>query len=131
MRQALDEIVPWTPATEEDKEAVRLQLSRLLETSHFKNSRRYPALLRFIVEETLEGRGEFLKERLLGVQVFGRPSDYDTAADPVVRGTVAETRKRIAQYYYDEGHGHELRIELLPGRYEPEFRLSRDATQHA
>ncbi|WP_241654596.1 hypothetical protein [Granulicella sibirica] len=97
-------------------------MNRLLETHHFKNSRRYPALLRFIVEETLEGRGEFLKERLLGVRVFDRPADYDTASDPIVRVTIAEIRKRIAQYYHDEEHDAEIRIELLPGRYEPEFR---------
>ena len=97
-------------------------MNRLLETHHFKNSKRYPALLRFIVEETLEGRGEFLKERLLGVRVFDRPADYDTASDPIVRVTIAEIRKRIAQYYHDEEHDAEIRIELLPGRYEPEFR---------
>ncbi|WP_235011455.1 hypothetical protein [Bryocella elongata] len=101
-------------------------MSRLLETSHFRNSRRYPALLRFIVEEALAGHGEFLKERLIGVQVFGRPADYDTAADPVVRVTIAEVRKRIAQYYHDDGHDHEMRIELMPGSYEPIFRPGRD-----
>lgn len=121
----------WLPVTEGERDEVRRQLERLLETTHFRNSRRYPALFRFIVEETLAGRGEFLKERLLGVQVFGRPSDYDTATDPVVRVTVAEIRKRIAQYYHHEGHSHELRIELLPGRYEPEFRLSRDGRHDA
>ena len=115
-----------SPATsgmsESDREKVREQLDRLLETHHFKNSRRYPPLLRFIVEETLEGRGEYLKERLLGVQVFNRPADYDTASDPIVRVTIAEIRKRIAQYYHDEEHDEEIRIDLLPGRYAPEFR---------
>lgn len=110
------------PMSEEERKKVREQLNRLLETHHFKNSRRYPALLSFIVEETLEGRGEFLKERLLGVRVFERPADYDTAADPIVRVTIAEIRKRIAQYYHDEEHDSEIRIELLPGRYAPEFR---------
>jgi hypothetical protein len=109
---------------------VREQVNRLIETHHFKNSKRYPALLRFIVEETLEGRGEFLKERLLGVRVFDRPPDYDTAADPIVRVTIAEIRKRIAQYYHEEEHDAEMRIELLPGHYVPEFRarLRKDGT---
>lgn len=110
------------PMSEEDREKVREQLHRLLESHHFKNSRRYPPLLHFIVEETLAGRGEFLKERLLGVRVFDRPADYDTAVDPIVRVTIAEIRKRIAQYYHEEEHDAELRIELLPGRYAPEFR---------
>jgi hypothetical protein len=109
--------------SEEEQRKIRQQLRRLLETPLFKNSRRYPVLLRFIVEETLEGRGDLLKERLIGVNVFDRPADYDTAADPVVRVTVAEIRKRIAQYYHDEEHDAEIRIELLPGRYAPEFRF--------
>ena len=111
----------WIPRTEAEKDEVRRQMYRLLSTPHFKNSRRYPALFKFIVEETLEGRGEFLKERLLGVQVFGRPPGYDTATDPIVRVTIGEIRKRIAQYYHEESHESEMRIELMPGRYEPEF----------
>jgi hypothetical protein len=111
----------WVPKTEEEKDQVRRQMERLLETAHFKNSRRYPALLRFIVEETLEGRGEFLKERLLGVRVFNRPPDYDTVDDPIARVTIAEIRKRIAQYYHEEAHESEMRIELMPGHCRPEF----------
>jgi hypothetical protein len=117
----MDVHAAWVPKTEEEKDQVRRQMERLLETAHFKNSRRYPALFRFIVEETLEGRGEFLKERLLGVRVFNRPPDYDTADDPIARVTIAEIRKRIAQYYHEEAHESEMRIELTSGRYEPEF----------
>jgi hypothetical protein len=117
----MDVHASWIPKTEEEKDRVRRQMERLLETAHFRNSRRYPALFRFIVEETLEGRGEFLKERLLGVRVFNRPPDYDTADDPIARVTIAEIRKRIAQYYHEEAHETEMRIELMPGRYEPEF----------
>jgi hypothetical protein len=121
IRAELDERTQGIPRSEEEKDQVRRQMHRLLSTAHFKNSRRYPALFRYIVEETLEGRGEFLKERLLGVQVFGRPPGYDTASDPIVRVTIAEIRKRIAQYYHEESHESEMRIELMPGRYEPEF----------
>ena len=125
MRSVVEDTT-WIPETEEDKEQVRQQMHRLLETTHFKNSRRYPALFRYMVEETLAGRGEFLKERVLGVQVFGRPADYDTAADPTVRVSVAEIRKRIAQYYHEEEHDLELRIDLQPGRYQPEFRVGKE-----
>lgn len=104
-----------------DSAAVREQLERLLENSLFRNSKRYPALLRHVVEATLEGRAAELKERLLGVQVFGRPTDYDTNVDPVVRTSAAEIRKRMAQYYLDTAHESELRIELPLGSYVPEF----------
>jgi hypothetical protein len=104
-----------------DSAVVREQLDRLLESSLFRNSKRYPALLRHVVEATLEGRAAELKERLLGVQVFGRPTDYDTNVDPVVRTSAAEIRKRMAQYYLDTAHESELRIELPLGSYVPEF----------
>jgi hypothetical protein len=97
------------------------QLERITGSTHFKNSKRYPALLKFVVEHTLSGRIDVLKERTLGIEVFGRPSDYDTNADPVVRVTAGEIRKRIAQYYQADGHEHELRIDLPVGSYVPQF----------
>ena len=118
-----------TPASPEEMERVRKQMEKLLQSTHFRNSRRYPTLLRYIVEETLEGRGLLLKERTLGVEVFGRTPDYDTASDPIVRVTVAEIRKRIAQYYHQEAHASELRIELTPGSYLPEFLPGREAEE--
>jgi hypothetical protein len=74
-----------------------------------------------VVEHTLDGRVEEMKERSLGVDVFGRPPDYDSNADPVVRMSAAEIRKRIAQYYHEPKHGDQLRIELPVGSYIPEF----------
>ena len=100
---------------------VREQLARLLDSSLFRGSRRYPGLLRFIVERKLDGRIEQLKERTLGVEVFGRRADYDTNQDPIVRVSAAEIRKRIAQYYHEPGHESELRIELPLGSYVPVF----------
>jgi hypothetical protein len=105
-----------------DKEAVRLQTERLLSSSHFKNSRRYTDLLRFVVQETLEGHADILKERTLGIEVFGRERSFDTSADSIVRVAAAEVRKRIALYYQEEGHEVELRIELPSGSYVPHFR---------
>lgn len=97
------------------------QLERLVTSKHFRNSKRYPALLRFVVEQTLAGHAESLKERTLGVHVFGKTNDYDTNVDPVVRVTAGEIRKRIAQYYQEPEHGHELRIDLPLGSYVPHF----------
>jgi hypothetical protein len=69
----------------------------------------------------LDGTAADLKERTLGVEVFGRQPNYDTNEDPVVRATAAEIRKRIAQYYQNPEHYSELRIQLHPGSYVPEF----------
>jgi hypothetical protein len=66
---------------------------------------------------------EDVKERTIGVEVFGRDPDYDTSLDPVVRVTAAEVRKRLALYYKELGHEHELRIEIARGSYVPDFRF--------
>ena len=105
----------------EDRVLIREQLERLLESHLFRNSKRYPNMLRYVVEHTLAGRLDQMKERALGVEVFGRPPDYDSNADPVVRMSAAEIRKRIAQYYHEPKHGDQLRIELPVGSYIPEF----------
>lgn len=104
-----------------DKDVVRAQLDLLLIHPLFFQSKRYPALLRFVVEQILEGNSEQVKERSIGIEVFGRPPGYDANADPVVRVTAGETRKRLAQYYYDPSHAEELRIELPVGSYVPVF----------
>ncbi len=108
---------PGTPPA-----AVREQLERILASPLFRNSKRYPSLLRYVVEQALDGHAGELKERTLGIEVFGRTPDYDTNVDPVVRISAAEIRKRIAQYYHDSLHQDELRIDLPLGSYVPEFR---------
>jgi hypothetical protein len=100
---------------------VRAQLERLLTSAPFRTSRRCQGLLRHIVERTLAGDAAALKERSLGVDVFRRSPDYDTNADPVVRGTAGEIRKKLAQYYQAPTRAGELQIELRPGSYVPEF----------
>jgi hypothetical protein len=110
-----------SPFDEPNHFEVLKQLEKITASTHFRNSKRYPNFLKFVVEHTLAGRIEVLKERTLGVEVFGRPPDYDTNADPVVRVTAGEIRKRIAQYYRADGHEHELRIELPVGSYVPQF----------
>src|SRR5271168_134575 len=102
--------------------AVREQLKQLLAHPLFTNSKRYPVFLAYTVEQTLLGNSSDLKERTIGVEAFGRKPDYDANADPVVRTTAAEVRKRLIQYYYDPSHAGELLIELSAGSYVPAFR---------
>ena len=104
-----------------DRELIWDQMERILESSPFQKSKRYPRFLRFIVEQTLSGNADHLKERIVGTEVFDRPADYDVATDPIVRIAAGEVRKRLAQYYVDDEHRGELRIELAPGSYVPRF----------
>jgi hypothetical protein len=102
--------------------AVREQLKRLLAHSLFTNSKRYPVLLAYTVEQTLLGNAGELKERTIGIEAFGREPSYDVNLDPVVRTTAAEVRKRLIQYYYNPEHAGELIIEMPVGAYVPMFR---------
>ena len=109
------------PDKDLERDQVRSQLQRILSSTAFHNCKRYAAVLKYVVDQTLEGFGDHLKERTIGIEVFDRPPDYDTATDHAVRSAVAEVRKRLAQYYLANAQG-ELRIEIQPGSYTPQFR---------
>ncbi len=115
------------PAKDQDPSSVKTadvilaQLTRILESPPFRNSKRYSRFLRFIIEQQLAGQANLLKERTLGIEVFERAPDYDPATDAIVRVAAGEIRKRLAQYYVEYGHECELRIQVQPGSYVPEF----------
>jgi hypothetical protein len=117
----VEESLPSLAVQELYRTELLQQLERIVTSKHFRNSKRYPTLLRFVVEQTLAGHADSLKERTLGITVFDRPNDYDTNADPIVRVTAGEIRKRIAQYYQEPEHQHEWRIDLPLGSYVPHF----------
>jgi hypothetical protein len=112
------------PENETERAAIRQQLERMLAHPLFRNSKRCHSLLRYVVECTLAGEPAELKERTLGVEVFGREASYDTNADPIVRATAGDLRKRLAQYYVEQEGGGEIRIDLRPGSYLPRYRFA-------
>jgi hypothetical protein len=107
--------------TAEDRKQVLDQLDRLLASPLLNQSRRYSRLLRFIVESTVNDGDRVLKERIIGIEVFGRAPSYDTTVDPVVRTTTAQLRRRVAQYYQEPGHEREIVIDIPTGHYVAEF----------
>lgn len=113
----------WQPQTKLERDAVTSELEAILASSHFCNSKRYPAFLRYVVENALAGRTEQLKERTLGIEVFDRPPTFDTNSDTVVRYTAGEVRKRLLLYYSEHQHQAGIRISLPAGSYIPEFAL--------
>ena len=100
---------------------VRAQVERLLADPLFSQSKRYGAFLRFVTERTLTHKSDPLSERALGVEVFGRAPNYDTDADPIVRVTASEVRKRLGQYYDNSAHAAEIRVVIHKGSYIAEF----------
>jgi hypothetical protein len=74
-----------------------------------------------VVEHSQTAADDLLRERSIGIEVFGRPPDYDTAEDPVVRIRATEVRKRLAQYYSQAVREGEIRFEIPSGSYRVEF----------
>ncbi|MPY86593.1 MAG: hypothetical protein GEU99_01580 [Luteitalea sp.] len=109
------------PFDGDQQAAIRLQARRLAENPAFRTSKRCRLFLEHVIEQSLAESPEPLKERVLGNKVFGREPSYDTAADPVVRVTAGEIRRRLGQYYAEPAHQHELRVDLPAGSYTPTF----------
>jgi len=79
--------------------AVRGELERLLTSSPLRDSELLKRFLQYVVENTLKGEGNQLKEYRLGVEVFGRDASFDPKLDPVVRMTARRLRVKLDEYY--------------------------------
>src|ERR1700683_5248263 len=101
--------------------ALKAHLRSITESPPFKGSRRSQEFLQFIVARALGGHFDDLKERVLGVELFGRSPSYDTGDDAIVRVTACDVRKRLNQFYVEFGTHSDFRIELPPGSYIPEI----------
>ncbi len=107
---------------------VRDHLKDVMASRAFAGSKRAQDFLQLIVEHALAGRFDSLRERMIGAEMFGRPIDYDTANDAVVRVKATEVRKKLAQYYQESGKKTEVRIELPIGSYVPKFQWESQET---
>jgi hypothetical protein len=101
--------------------AIDAELNRVLESEFFRGSKRSCLFLRHAVNLARSGRLNELKERTLGVELFGRDPNYDTGEDAIVRVKANEIRRRLAQYNVTAGPEQKVRIEFPPGSYVPQF----------
>jgi len=106
------------------RDLVRSTLELVISSDAFAGSKRCQDFLRLIVEHALAGELDALMESMIGVEMFGRPADYDVSNDDVVRVRATEVRKRLAQYYREATSTPAVRIELPAGSYVPEFHWS-------
>lgn len=104
---------------------IREVLGDILQSAPFRSSRQCQVFLTYVVERTLAGASEMLRERVIGAQVFGRSPDYEPSDDPVVRVRAAEVRKRLAQYYQNRANPL-VRVDIPPGSYRAVFQLKAD-----
>jgi TolB-like protein len=106
-----------------DPQAIEKQLSRITASDEFRKCPQLMRFLRFAVSEALSGRDGGSKERLIGMEVFGRASDYDAGADPVVRVEARRLRRKLGAYYANGGREDPIEISLPKGGYLPTFEV--------
>jgi len=109
------------PALVADAAKVQAQLERILASAHFATAKSSARFLRYVVAETLAGRGDQIKEYVVGVAVFERGDAYDPRADAVVRVEATRLRHRLRDYYQNDGCADPVSIELPKGSYVPVF----------
>ncbi|MDQ2947432.1 MAG: hypothetical protein M3Y27_16105 [Acidobacteriota bacterium] len=102
---------------------VMSELSRTLGSRYFAKSGRLTAFLRYVVETTLNGKGNEIKEYLIAVDVFGKPESFDPRLDTLVRVQASKLRAKLKEYYGTDGAKDEVIIELPRGSYVPTFQL--------
>src|ERR1700675_2765084 len=110
------------PAAEISVESIRAALEKILASPGFANADRLSRFIRYVVEETLNGQTDKLKESLLGIDVFGRKPTYDPRVDAVVRTEAVKLRARLREDYESEGLEDQLVIDLPKGGHIPAFR---------
>ncbi|WP_427450946.1 hypothetical protein [Litorimonas sp. WD9-15] len=121
------------PGPDEDAQAVlvRQALELICEDALFRDTTRMKRFLRFVVEETLEGRGDRLKGYTIGVEVFDRPDDFDPQADTIVRVQAGQLRRRLDLYYAEHAKDSQVRILIPKGRYSPIFEMRQNIPDDA
>ena len=112
---------PCDPAAPSSRPEIDAQVARILRSKPFAASERLQAFLRFVVTETVEGRGADLKEYTIGARVYDRGPDFDPKSDSIVRAEARRLRSRLRAYYEGAGTDDTVEIALPSGRYVPVF----------
>ncbi len=116
-------VLPPLASPRDEREAdPRWQLAqRVVASRYFARSLLLSRFLLHIVAETLEGRTSEITEHQIGVRVFDRPASYRTIEDNIVRNYARQLRRRLAEYFAEEGAREPLHIDIPLGGYIPIF----------
>ena len=104
------------------KDSKRGLVSQLATSAYLARASRLREMFMYISSRVLDDSAEEIHEQEIGQEVFGRPADYDTAADNIVRVHASMLRKRLGQYFENEGSQEPMIIEIPRGNYAPVFR---------
>lgn len=98
-----------------------LLVERILATPDFQRSPRLSEFLRHISLLALGGQQSTISEQHLGQVLFGRPPEYDSSSDTIVRSHALRLRRRLEQYFLRAGRDEALRLVIPLGGYVPHF----------
>ncbi|HEV3197926.1 MAG TPA: hypothetical protein VGZ73_08465, partial [Bryobacteraceae bacterium] len=110
----MDSVVP---VREPSISEVRNELQIVLASRAFRQSRGLAKLLRYICSKALADDDEPITEYTIAVDVLGKPQDFKENKDAGVRVELHRLRKRLADYYEQEGADHSIRIVIPTGQY--------------
>ena len=97
------------------------ELERIFADSAFATAEKMKRFLRFIVQETLAGRGDALNEALVGIELYSRDGTFDPRQDSIVRVEAGRLRAKLREFYESRGGGAGIRIDIPKGSYKPTF----------
>lgn len=106
-------------------EAVEVSVAKVLASQTFARSEKLRSFLHYVVRKEQSGAAQALKGYSIGVDVFGRPEEFDPSSDPLVRVQAGKLRKLLDRYYETEGLDDPVRISIPTGGYVPQYRLNR------
>lgn len=116
-----ENLIPWVIGSNEDLKKFQQHLNEIVEGAAFRGSQRSAQFLTYVVEQAIAGQWNALKERTIGIELFGRSPTYNTGEDAIVRVTASDVRRRLLQHYGRYGAASEFRVSLPAGHYIPEI----------
>jgi hypothetical protein len=114
-----------------EAEAARAQVERIFQSKTFRSSDVLRHLLSYLVEASLNGSADDLKEYTVAVDALGKPSSYDPRQESAVRMQVARLRQKLAEYYRTEGVDDAIVVDLPKGGFRVVFEPRKAAFEPA
>ena len=118
--------VPSREVPSASRDTILEQLGKILRSRLFQGSERSTSLLRYLVEEAVNGHTARLKEYTVATEALGKAASFDPRTDPVVRAEASRLRSRLEKYYATEGQADSLIFTLPKGSYIPRFETRLD-----
>ncbi len=99
----------------------KLELEAIMASGIFNRAPNLAHLLKYVCDKYFDGAAEEIKEYNIAVEALGRPPEFDQKRDSIVRVEAHRLRKRLREFYENEGSSHEIKIEIPSGQYTPKF----------